>query len=203
MTCKVVITQISNVLDVQQCPTTWKVNSTKKVYANDLIELYEDTLELSAREKKVYIRGIRRDYSTIVPSVSTTQILAIKSYRHIVDSVQIEVPSGYIEQVESPQYAAIRELKEETGYTSKKIVSIGSYTLGYTIFEQRGNVFVAYDLIKDGEQSLGNMEKIDVTILTINEINQLLFDGKIANAASIAALYKAIDYHSRSLAQTF
>ncbi|MGA8081097.1 MAG: hypothetical protein WB988_04480 [Candidatus Nitrosopolaris sp.] len=45
----------------RNAPTGWKVNSIKNVYANDLIELYEDTLELSAREKKVYIRGVRRD----------------------------------------------------------------------------------------------------------------------------------------------
>ncbi len=66
------------------------------------------------------------------------------------------------------------------------------------MFEQRGNVFVAYDLIKEGEQSLGNMEKIELAILTINEIKQLLFESKILNAASIVALYKAIDYHQRS-----
>ena len=66
------------------------------------------------------------------------------------------------------------------------------------MFEQRGNVFVAYDLIKEGEQSLGGMEKIDLAILTINEIKQLLFESKILNAASIVALYKAIDYHQRS-----
>ena len=66
------------------------------------------------------------------------------------------------------------------------------------MFEQRGNVIVAYDLIKEGEQSLGNMEKIELAILTINEIKQLLFESKILNAASIVALYKAIDYHQRS-----
>ena len=66
------------------------------------------------------------------------------------------------------------------------------------MFEHRGNVFVAYDLIKEGEQSLGSMEKIDLAILTINEIKQLLFESKILNAASIVALYKAIDYHQRS-----
>jgi hypothetical protein len=68
------------------------------------------------------------------------------------------------------------------------------------MFEQQGNVFVAYDLIKEGEQSLGNMEKIELAILTINEIKQLLFESKILNAASIVALYKAIDYHQRSFA---
>lgn len=183
----------------KNAPKGWKVDSTKNVYVNDLIELYEDTLELGARGKKVYIRGIRRNYSTIVPFISRTQILAIKSYRHIVDSVQIEVPSGYIENGESPQDAAIRELKEETGYAAKRIVPIGSYTLDYSMFEQTGNIFVAYDLIKKGEQSLGNMERIELTILTINEISRLLFDGKIINAASIVALYKAIDYHQRSL----
>jgi ADP-ribose pyrophosphatase len=162
----------------KDAPTGWKVNSTKNVYTNDLIELYEDT----------------------IPFVSANQILVIRSYRHIVDSVQIEAPSGYIEKGESPEYAAIRELKEETGYTAKKIVSIGSYTLDYTMFEQQGNVFVAYDLIKEGEQSLGNMEKKELAILTINEIKQLLFESKILNAASIVALYKAIDYHQRSFA---
>jgi len=44
------------------------------------------------------------------------------------------------------------------------------------------------------------MEKIELAILTINEIKQLLFESKILNAASIVALYKAIDYHQRSFA---
>lgn len=80
----------------KNAPTGWKANSTKNVYTNDLIELYEDTLELGVGEKKIYLRG--RNYSTIVPFVSANQILVIKSYRHIVDSVQIEAPSGYLEK---------------------------------------------------------------------------------------------------------
>jgi hypothetical protein len=69
------------------------------------------------------------------------------------------------------------------------------------MFEQTGYIFVGYDLIRKGEQSLGKMEKIELIILTINEVKRLLFGGKIINAASIVALYKAIDYHQRSLAQ--
>ena len=42
------------------------------------------------------------------------------------------------------------------------MISIGQYTLDYSMFEQIGNLFVGYSLIKVVNQSLGIMEKIDV-----------------------------------------
>jgi hypothetical protein len=63
------------------------------------------------------------------------------------------------------------------------------------MFEQTGNLFVGYDLVNERKQELGMMEIIEPTILTIDEIKQLLFDGKILNASSIVAFYKSFDYH--------
>jgi ADP-ribose pyrophosphatase len=185
-------------MQLENAPKGWKVNSTKKVYSNYLLELYEDLLDLNGKEK-IYLRGVRKDYSTVVPFISKDEILVIESYRHLVDSTEIEVPSGYIDEGESPKQAAIRELKEETGYSSKNIIPIGHYTLDYTMFEQKGNLFVAYGLAKEQEQSLGIMEKIDTKIMNIMEIKQLLFEGKVLNAASIVALYRALDFHSQHL----
>ncbi len=93
----------------------------------------------------------------------------IKSYRHLVDSVQIEIPSGYIDRGESPREAAIRGLEEETGYRARDMILIGHYTLDYSMFEQEGNLFVAYGLVKVGNQSLGIMEKIDVERMSIKK----------------------------------
>jgi len=93
-----------------------------------------------------------------------------------------------------PQEAALRELKEETGYGAK-IIKIGTYTPDYTMFEQQGNLFVAYDLVNEGNQKLGSMELIEPAILTVREIMKLLSDGKILNASSIVAFYWAIDFH--------
>jgi ADP-ribose pyrophosphatase len=78
------------------------------------------------------------------------------------------------------------------------VISIGDYTLDYSMFEQRGNLFVAYDLVKVGNQSLGIMEKIDVESISIKNIKQLLLEGKILNAASIVALYRALDFQEHS-----
>ena len=187
----------------RNAPPGWRIKSTKQIYSNDLIKLFEDTLDLDG-EDKIYIRAIRRNYSTIVPFISKNELLVIRSYRHLVDSIQVEAPSGYIEDAESPDQAAKRELQEETGYEAKKIVSLGYYTLDYTMFEQKGNVFAAYDLIdnntaegKSKKQSLGKMEKIETDIVTIDGIKQLLSEGKILNAASIVAFHKALDFHER------
>lgn len=187
----------------RNAPPGWRIKSTKQVYSNDLIKLFEDTLDLDG-EDKIYIRAIRRNYSTIVPFISKNELLVIRSYRHLVDSIQVEAPSGYIEDAESPDQAAKRELQEETGYEAKKIVSLGYYTLDYTMFEQKGNVFAAYDLVdnntaegKSKKQSLGKMEKIETDIVTIDGIKQLLSEGKILNAASIVAFHKALDFHER------
>ena len=121
---------------------------------------------------------------TIVPFVSSDEILVIKSYRHFVNSIQIEAPSGYIDDDEMPETAAVRELREETGYRPGRVVNIGTYTLDYSMFEQVGNLFVAYDLVKEGDQELGLMELIEPTIMTVSEIRKLLQEGKILNSSS-------------------
>lgn len=182
-------------------PAGWKIKSTKQVYSSDLIKLYEDRLDLDG-EEKIYIRAIRRNYSTIVPFISKNKVLVIRSYRHLVDSIQLEAPSGYIEEGESPSQAAERELEEETGYKAKKIVSLGYYTLDYSMFEQTGNIFAAYDLANNNtegksRQSLGKMEKIEIDIVTIEQIKELLYQGKILNAASIVAFHKAMAFHEQ------
>jgi ADP-ribose pyrophosphatase len=175
-------------------PSGWNFESSRKIYCNKYIELYEDVLDIKSK-KKIYTRAKRKDYSTIVPFVSDNEILVIKNYRHLVDSYQIEAPSGYIDACETPIEAASRELLEETGYKANNIISLGSYTLDYTMFEQTGNLFIGYDVVRESKQELGLMEIIEPMILSIDEIKKLLFGGEILNASSIVAFYKSLDFH--------
>ena len=66
------------------------------------------------------------------------------------------------------------------------------------MFEQTGNIFVGYGLVKEQEQSLGIMENIGVATMKIKEVRKLLLEGRILNAASIVALYRAISFHDNA-----
>lgn len=179
---------------MKNAPAGWKVKSSRKVYDNFYLRVYEDVLDLDGKDK-LYIRARRPDYCSVVPFTPDGRILTIRSYRHLVDSWQLEVPSGYIKKGETARHAAIRELEEETGYRAKKLVSVGSYTLDYSMFAQTGNVFAAYGIEKSGRQRLGRMEKIELEFVPIEKIKKMLQKGTVLNAASIVALYRAMQYH--------
>ena len=184
---------------LENAPNGWKIlESERNVYSNEYLKLYEDLLDINGI-KKIYIRGKRKNYSTIVPFLSVDKILMIKSYRHLVDSLQFEIPSGYIEDHESPKDAAVREFLEETGYNANKILFVGEYTLDYSMFEQKGYIFAAYDIVKKQEPHLGLMENIKTEPLTIVQVKEMLTNGNILNAASIVALYRALDFHEKNM----
>lgn len=182
---------------LKNAPQGWKIlDCENKVYSNEYLQIYEDLLDINGF-KKIYVRGKRKNFATLVPFLSVDKILVIKSYRHLVDSIQYEIPSGYIEDDESPQDAVIREFREETGYSASKILFVGEYTLDYSMFEQKGYIFAAYDLLQNQQQHLGLMESIKMESLTIDHVKEMLLKGKILNAASIVALYRSLDFHEK------
>jgi ADP-ribose pyrophosphatase len=52
----------------------------------------------------------------ILEKSSGAEIILQKQYRPPIDKVVIEVPAGLVDAGESAEEAAVRELREETGY---------------------------------------------------------------------------------------
>ena len=61
----------------------------------------------------------------VIPITAAGKVVLIRQYRHGIRDVTLEIPGGIMEPDETPEAAARRELREETGYTAEKLRSLG------------------------------------------------------------------------------
>ncbi|KAK1701184.1 NUDIX domain-containing protein [Colletotrichum godetiae] len=76
-----------------------------------------ESAERRTRPKNGEIDGV--GIVAILEKPTGPEIILQKQYRPPIDKVCIEVPAGLVDEGETAEQAAVRELKEETGYVGK------------------------------------------------------------------------------------
>ncbi|VDM97691.1 unnamed protein product [Thelazia callipaeda] len=103
--------------------------------------------------------------------------ILIKQYRIPMGGVCLEFPAGLINEGESVEAAAVRELKEETGYTVSKVISCskGKQSLSPGLTDESIN-FVVVDVDgnapenKNPKQNLDDGESIEVVLVESDKL---------------------------------
>ncbi|OTB07452.1 hypothetical protein M426DRAFT_318127 [Hypoxylon sp. CI-4A] len=76
-----------------------------------------ESAERTTRPKESDVDGV--GIIAILEKPTGPEIILQKQYRAPIDKVTIEVPAGLVDEGETAEEAAIRELREETGYVAK------------------------------------------------------------------------------------
>lgn len=163
-----------------------KLNS-KKMYEGKILTLTVDNVRLpngkeATREVILHNGGV-----TIIAQPDPSKVVLIKQFRYTIGKVFWELPAGRLNQNEDPVLAAKRELKEETGYIAKSLEPLGIvYPLpGYST--EVLYFFRATDLIDD-EPEPDPDENIEVKVMDLKQAWQMVKDGEIRDAKTIAGI---------------
>lgn len=135
-------------------------------------------------------RNATQHGSIVVPITSDNKIVLIREYRHGAKQSVISFVKGAADNnEESYEDVAARELKEELGMVSSKIIVTHSEPFALASLSQtRGRICFAFDCEVTSQQSLEDGEQIEVFgEFTINEIWDMIISGKMNDAESIAA----------------
>lgn len=108
--------------------------------------------------------------------------------------ISIELPAGYIESNETSIEAGLRELEEETGYTSNNIMLVDSYYTSLGFSEERIDLLLAMDCIKVSEQHLDDGEYVRCELVTLSEFEYLLNNNYIMDTDARIGYYRYLEY---------
>jgi 8-oxo-dGTP pyrophosphatase MutT (NUDIX family) len=129
------------------------------------------------------------DWVNIIGINDDDQILLLKQYRFGTESIELEIPGGIIEDGETPEEAAIRELKEETGFYAKKLKKLGDVNANPAFMNNKVYSYLAY-LSDKGSLELDDDEIIfDIHLASPKQVLRYLKQGKITNAYCVLAFF--------------
>ena len=131
----------------------------------------------------------------IIPITNDNNFIIIKEPRTPIGKTVLAFPAGIIENGETEEEGAIRELEEETGYKARKIKKLRQVypAMGYS--NEKVVIFLAKDLIKT-QRHLDEKEDIEIIEVLKEELKQMLDNGEFETSMELIGLLHYFMYEN-------
>jgi len=127
------------------------------------------------------------DWVNVIALTPDDRVVLVRQYRAGTDEVSIEIPGGMVDDGESAEQAARRELEEETGFTAPRWLQLGTAKPNPAIQSNVLWSYLALDAMQTSGQRLDTSEVIAVDLTPLADVHAMLRDGRIDHALVIDA----------------
>lgn len=168
---------------------TEKTLQTEEIFNGRIISLQVDDVELPDGNKSKREIVKHPGAVAIIAITDDNQIIFVEQYRKPLERSLIEIPAGKLEPNEQPETTALRELEEETGYTTNKLDYITAFYTSPGFADELIHIYYTNELIRlDEPVALDEDEFVEVHYLSLEESEQYMLEQKIYDAKTVYAL---------------
>lgn len=152
-----------------------------------VISLYKDTVEVNGNIAEWDY--IHHDGAAAVVAVNDEgKLMMVRQYRNALDRFTLELPAGKLDDPKEPTLeCAKRELEEETGYKSDDFEYLLTVNTTVAFCNEKIDLYLARNL-KKTEQHLDPDEEINVELWDIEDLKQLIYEGKMTDGKTVAGI---------------
>lgn len=149
------------------------------------LDVVDVELENGVRSTREIVR--HRGAAAVLARLPDGRFVLVRQFRKPVEREVLEIVAGLLEEGESPEACARREVREETGHDVDRLVRLGTVCPSVGCMDEHIQLF--YARLKDGpaETSLDHDEHVEPVLLTAEEINDLIRRGAIEDSKTLAA----------------
>ena len=161
--------------------------ASEDIFKGKLLHVKRDTVRLpdDATATREYI--VHPGAVMIVPRLPDGKLLFERQYRYPLDRIFIEFPAGKIDEDETPEATARRELLEETGYEAAHWSYLATLHPLITYSTERIDIYLADELTHVGAQ-LDHGEFVETFSATLDQALAWLDRGEITDVKTMLGL---------------
>ncbi|MEI8133539.1 MAG: NUDIX hydrolase [bacterium] len=130
------------------------------------------------------------DWINVIALTPENEAVLVEQFRHGSENFELEIVGGLVEHEEDPKDAAIRELREETGFvptTESEIKLIGRVLPNPAFLTNSCFTYLITNVKKEAEQQFDVHENIIVRIEPLDKVDDLIRTGHITHSLVVAA----------------
>jgi 8-oxo-dGTP pyrophosphatase MutT (NUDIX family) len=145
----------------------------------------------------IYHRLSCPDWVNVLPITADGQAILIRQSRVGPMKDVLETPGGVMDPGErDPTMTAVRELEEETGFSSQRILSLGRINPNPAVMGNSVHMFVALGCYRVAQRQHfpDDLETIEVVPFPVAELEMLVRSNQVDHALSALTIMLALKY---------
>lgn len=156
---------------------SWQQTDKKEILKTRVVTITETTSISPEGFERNFVVMDAPDWVVVIPELyvdGEKSFIMVEQWRHGSNGLSIEFPGGVIDEGETPEEAARRELLEETGHETGELVYIGNVSPNPAIMSNRIHFFCAKKLHNTQKLNLDEDEFVHYAIQSAKEVHNLM-----------------------------
>jgi ADP-ribose pyrophosphatase len=158
--------------------------ASEQVFKGSFLDVRRDTVRLPNGHSATREYVVHPGACVVIPLLPNGDVVLEKQFRYPVGRELIEFPAGKLDLNEDPLICALRELREETGYSASEWAYAGCMHLAIAYSTEVIHIYFARGLVL-GERALDEEELLDVFTAPAQQLINWCADGRVTDAKTV------------------